>query len=793
MTSVRIPLPAHGHLADANARVRHPAEKGAWIWHPAKGGNETAILRFSLRFVLEAACAPILHVTGDQRFQLRCDGQDVTFGPDRSDVLHWAVQSLQLDLEAGEHHLEALVWWLADPASGDHREPAAPMAQVTKRGGFLVYSEDLEIVNTGPGAWQVEDLTLAVRLFDQRIPNFFVVGPSHEFDMGRWVSQPRHLPVSVQGPLKENLHGVRYSGWALAPTRLPEQRRKKWQGGRVRAIRKGWHETAFEAPEEMSEAGWDALLEGHSMEVPPQTALTVLWDLGQYRCGYPLLEIQGGMGSRVEWDWAEALYEASTSDDIQTRTAKGHRDKIVGKSFLGFGDRWKIAGPGVLPFLWWRAGRYIRLKIQTSEVPLRLDDLAILETGYPLECHGTWNSSDPGWDRLMPVFQNSFQCSAHEQWTDSPYYEQLCYVGDARLHALSNYAFFGDDRLSQRCIELLGWSRLGSGLVAERYPSACRQESLTYAMLWPLMVRDFAYWRDDPDFVQSLLPGLRSLLAEIEGLPQKGGVLASSPGWPFVDWVPEWDQGCGPGAREGDSSIVNLHWVLCLQAAAEIENAHGDPMMANRCLRMAATTMNAIVKRYWSAKRGLLLDTVDCDLFSEHAQFFALLTGLLDEEKSHSCLKALREENLVRATIYGSFYLLDALYLHGREQELHQRLAFWRGLPDQGFTATPEAPEPSRSDAHAWGAHPMWHSAASIAGIRPAAPGFHKVRIAPCPGEIKQISCQVVHPRGLLEATMEFAAGMVTGCIVLPDGTTGEFLWRGNRTALGPGSNALHL
>jgi hypothetical protein len=98
MTSFRIPQPVSGHLADANVRVRHPAEKGTWIWHASKNGHETAILRFSLRFDLETSCKPVIHVTGDQRFQLRCDGQELTFGPDRSDLLHWAVHSLHLEL-----------------------------------------------------------------------------------------------------------------------------------------------------------------------------------------------------------------------------------------------------------------------------------------------------------------------------------------------------------------------------------------------------------------------------------------------------------------------------------------------------------------------------------------------------------------------------------------------------------------------------------------------------------------------------------------------------------------------
>ena len=174
---------------------------------------------------------------------------------------------------------------------------------------------------------------------------------------------------------------------------------------------------------------------------------------------------------------------------------------------------------------------------------------------------------------------------------------------------------------------------------------------------------------------------------------------------------------------------------------------------------------------------------------------FALLTGLLDEKKTAACIVALRNgEGLAKATIGFSFYLLDALYRNGQETEFHRRLDFWRALPNFGFTSTPEGPEPGRSDAHAWGAHPAWHTLASIAGIRPSAPGFGKVRIAPLPGPLDRFEASVVHPRGMVEVdfhrkTPGHPAAHFT--VRLPGGITGTLIYSGVSHELMPGENEI--
>lgn len=803
----RVLLKPSGFLADGNALVNHPAERGAWIWHPGKSSIQTAVLRFRLRFSLQNTIAPLIHVTADQRFQFRCDGQDVSFGPDRCDREHWTVQTVRVALSPGEHEFEVLAWWIAEPkaevsrivlVAGEDRKTAhPPMAQVSWRGGFLLYAEEVDasLFNTGTAPWTVDDLTDAVGMERTGLRHYNDIGPCFTFDLDRWQQCENKPPKVVMLPLVSNVYGVRRPGWCLYPAELPEQRRESWTGGRIRAFRPSWDENPFPAEESHATeiADWQGLIKnGTVIVVPPHAKWTVLWDFENYHCGYPVAETEGGAGSVIEWSWAEALYEEPSSDKVTDVSSKGHRGQIAGKVFVGIEDRWRI-GSGArarTPSLWWRSGRYVRLRVCTGDAPLRVSYLGIVTTGYPLERTGQWRSSDGAWDRLMPFFERAYRCSGHETWTDTPYYEQMCYVGDTLMNALSNYAWFPDDRLSRRAIRLFDWSRHSSGLVAERYPSQWRQECPTFALLWPAMVRDYAWWRDDAAFIKDMLPGIRSVLAEFEGLAHTDGLLHQLPGWPWIDWVPEWNNhaGCGPGVREGDSSLVNLFWIRALLAAAQIEEAHGDPLLMDRDRRLAKRVFDLVISRYWDGERGLLLDTRGSPAASEHAQFFALLTGLLDAEKTALCLAALcKGHGLVKATIGLSIYLLDALHRHGCEAEFYRRLEFWRGLPHLGFTSTPEGPEPGRSDAHAWGAHPAWHTLASIAGVRPDAPGFTKVRIAPMPGPLDHFDAAVVHPRGSIEIAFRRRAPGKQACrfaVRLPKGTTGTLVYAGKSYAL---------
>lgn len=793
-------------------RARQPADHAAWIWHPHCAVGSTAFLRFRLEFELPVAAAMTIHVSADQRYQLRIDGALIGGGPDRGYVTQWPVASHELKLSAGKHEVESLVWWIADATlAGLRADPAVagavaaaqtrpPVAQSTWRGGFLFAADEAHasLVNTGRAPWRVVNLTDAVRLTPPAFPVYHDIGPEFEIDAGKWTGRHDERAVVVAGNIPGNPHGVQRPGWRLQPSGLPEQVRKRVEGGRPRA-RVGqwtdgpWAETSPETPE-MRE--WAGLLRGTGeITVPPRTECTLVWDFERYICGYAHLTTTAGVGARVRIDWAEGLFVAPSREALGRDTAKGERGEISGKIFAGFGDEYLPAGEWAeFPALWWRSGRYLRVQVRTAEEPLVIREFKIVATGYPLGEASTFSCDQAEWNRLAARCEATTRACAHEVWADSPYYEQMAYVGDSRLAGLMNYALFADDRLSRRMLALFDESRANHGLVAMRAPGDWTQVSVTYSLWWVAMVRDFAWWRDDAAFVRSWLRGVRAMLDEVQALTDVDGLLKTTPGWPFVDWVPGWDEGCGPGVRAGDSSIVNLHWVLALKAYGELEAHFGAPELAARAERWAARVGREIVAQFWDEPRGLLADTHGRHRFSEHAQALGILAGLPVPGGSERWVEAwLKDRDLTPPTAYFSFYVLEALGSVGRTDEIGRRIAAAGAESASGLLTMPEAPEPTRSDCHGWSAQWRWHLAATVAGVRPLAPGFARVGVTPRFGPLRSIEATVRHPRGTIGISLQRDDRRLSGWVVFPTDIRGELQWNGAVHPLQAGENRIEV
>lgn len=86
------------------------------------------------------------------------------------------------------------------------------------------------------------------------------------------------------------------------------------------------------------------------------------------------------------------------------------------------------------------------------------------------------------------------------------------------------------------------------------------------------------------------------------------------------------------------------------------------------------------------------------------------------------------------------------------------RMGLWFDLLDTGLRTVVEQPEPTRSDCHAWGAHPIVHTATTLLGIRPIEPGMSRVIIRPQLGPLEWAEATVPTPFGALSVRAEAAA-----------------------------------
>jgi hypothetical protein len=127
----------------------------------------------------------------------------------------------------------------------------------------------------------------------------------------------------------------------------------------------------------------------------------------------------------------------------------------------------------------------------------------------------------------------------------------------------------------------------------------------------------------------------------------------------------------------------------------------------------------------------------------------------------------------------------------GLGDEYIAQLQPWRDMLNLGLTTTPEYPEPTRSDCHAWSAHPDFDLLATVAGIEPAAPAFREVAIHPHLGSLRWLKAALPLPFGKITVDYRRQASGLVADVTLPTGVKGWFYWKGEVRPLHPGAQSL--
>jgi alpha-L-rhamnosidase len=783
-----------------NLRAQTTEWKAEWITAPDAPARDEVVLHF--RKVINLPSAPahyVVDVSADNQFVFYANAQRVGTGPSRSDLSHWHYETFDLGplLHAGKNVLGATVWNF-----GVH----SAIAQMTDRTGFLVHGAGQMERDVDTGAsWDVE-VEKGIAAFNPELPGFyFAAGPGERLDAAKFdwtwnVESPSNQALWKKavtlgrGALRWERDAP--NNWQLVSDFLPPMEMKEVPSGKV--VRAEGIEQPGGFPQQ-------------DFTVPPKTKASILLDRSALTTAYPELAVSGGAGSRVRITYAEALY----GDNRE----KGNRNEIAGKHILGMCDEFLPSGGDVefMP-LGWRTWRYLQLDVETADQSLRLRSLKTWFTAYPFEQKGYFRSDDPSLKPIWDIGWRTARLDAHDTYMDTPYWERLQYIGDARIQALISYAVGGDDRLARQALVAFNHSRIPDGLTQSRYPSSLVQMIPTFSLMWVGMVHDFWRYRGDDAFVRAQLTGTRTVLDWFLAHQRNDGLLEKIPWWPFVDWGADFQDGVPDQGEDGGSSVITLQFVEALRYAAELEQTYGDKHFAEIYRRAADRAVSAIWKSCWNEKYGLLADTPSQDHFSQHANILGVWLDVIPKEKQQVVLNkilsasdkvyqgdgpapsATKAEKYVPvfqaagpapamtlATYYFRFYLARAVEHAGMGDDYLQLLGPWHRMVDLGLTTWAESPEPTRSDSHAWSAHPNFDLLAIVAGIQPEAPGFAKVRIEPHLGALHHLEAATPTPKGMVEVTYSLSADTLTANVKLPPGVAGELIWQGKTSQLNEG------
>lgn len=781
--------------------LRHAPEKtdwtGQWIWTESARKARNVYGFFRRRFRLPKAVSVTLRITADTFYEAHVDGRPLGRGPARSHLGYYEFDRYTLRLKAGEHVMAVLVHHIGVPYA----------AGMTHRPGLLVeiegpglkigsdehwrafrgtaWTSDLPCLMSHYGFWEECD--------QERVPKGWT---ELAFDDADW--EPA-CPVGRPpcGPwvrlLESDLPPLRRE--VLSKARLLAA--GVWMPGEVRedddkkrgAVAGGWlpevstlgvpskeaaarRRTAWSPlPTALADISWHGSASGDG-----------LWftlDFGRTVSGYPRLT--------VDADQAGIQLDLSYDDIVGPEGAVNPE-----RTYARQTDRFRLAagvqrvGP-VRP----RGFRFLTVDIQGVGA-VRVRAVAVEEETYPLVPAGRWRCSDGALDSIAERSAETVRICTSDAFLDCVTRERVQWMQDLYVHAHVAAYVFGDTRLLRRALfqgaqNALPDGRINGFIPSERTTCAFASSSL----VWLRLLMEYRLFSGDDDTIRRLRPRARKLLDFLATLADSDGLITSWPTGQFWDWAPIEDKGC--------LLVTNAFFIWTLARLRRDSFLRGllkgTPFASVEALRAAAH------RRFWDASRGLYRDAEPASgltpIYSQQANTLAVLAGLAPPRERASLLRRLMDpdrlgsvpvgeqalwnssrpdpETIVPVgTLWFGHFLCQALFEAGLAHEAMDQIRGLWGVYE-GSPAFPETRQPSANTTqrHGWSGGPAWLLPAYALGVRPVAPGWHRVIIRPQPGGLTWASGQVPTPHGAIRIRWRVtSSGTLETQVRLPPGVT---------------------
>lgn len=764
-----------------------------WISVPKSNQTAYGVYLFRKQFELkESPTSFRIFVSADNRYKLFVNNKLVGVGPVKGDIGHWNYDIINLApfLNQGKNTIAVKVWNEAE---------ARPEFQFSVKTALVIQgsSTETQIINTN-NSWKCvqdnsyEPLLVSDYMYDStkiNVRGYYVAGAGEKVDMNLHIKgwedshfnddEWKNAQIVAQAMPQNTIGLDAGNSWRLIPSILPQM---ELTPQRFEKLRKAEGITiSNNFPKEKN-----------TITIPANTVTTLILDQTFLTNAYPTVLFSSGKDTKISLTYAEAFYVKNKHGSEE----KGNRNDIEGKFMVGRKDIILSDGSQNQSFatLAYRTFRYLELKIETKDSPLKLEDIYSTFTGYPFQQKAKLNTDNTEINQILSLGWRTARLCAMDTYMDCPYYEQLQYIGDTRIQAMVTLYNTGDDRLVKNALNLMDNSRKPEGITASRYPSVNQQIIPTFSLWYIGMLHDYMMYGADSTFIQNKLGGTRQIINYFEGFRDKDGSLKNLPNWFFVDWVKKWNRGMPPIGKDGSSALLDLQLLLAYKYAADLEKNKGMMAFSNLYEKQAKALSVIIKKKYWDESRKLFADTPEKNIFSQHTNALAILAGVVSEAETPALgLKLLKDKTLTEGSIYFKYYIHQSLTKAGLGNDYSNWLSIWLKNIELGMTTLGEDSEveATRSDCHAWGASPNIEFFRIVLGIESTSPNFKNVKIEPHLGKFQNISGEMPHPQGMI--SVAYNLDMSQAIINLPKNISGSFVWKGKIIKLIGGVNSIKL
>lgn len=747
--------------------------KPDWIWCKPEQDDVFQFCYFRKQFFSEKDSIALIHCCADSRYKLWVNGKYIGFGPARGLAASPYYDSHRIKIKKGNNVIAFLVQYLSKPSNLYESVEPGLICWIEINGKTVVVSDSTWKVKKSHAYSPISGI-LFPECFDARKEdeNWNMV----EFDDNDW-ENATVKDITKLTPFEK-----------LIPRPIPIIKEKEIVPEKILNLYKCHIESLndFLEKEKIAETLWYAKtseenvktlpqikipckLKKFSLHLEPETAVSVIIDIGFETLSFIEFCLQGKSGIIVDFAYSECLWNNRVPTLWQSPSCKQPHRIILrdGKT------TYRTTQP--------RGFRYLVVRFFNPEklsADVAVESIKAYEAIYPVENQGSFKCSDKILEEIYRLCCRTVNLCMEDTYTDCPWRERSQWVGDAQPEALVNYYCFGAYELSKKAIIEFTSSNTQEGWIPGVCPGLNKKNLPTWGMRIPVIVWEYYLFTGDKETLKKAYPGVKKQMEWLLENIDSYGLFDLTKGWNFVDWT-RLDDRHSDGAVQG--------WFLeALIYAEKVAKAAGDNQSAARYKKHAEILRKNILKHYWLDEKKAFkkyrknspakpIDASD-DIIGQHENFLFSLLGIGTKKQRELCLNSISGktgmylpnigdyqsafipehhgnyigEDIIRiGSPFWSLYALLSLVEGKKYKEAINYIRLcWGLMLEFGATSCWEMWDRHTSFCHGWSAGPAVILPAYALGIRPIEPGFKKFEIRVIPFDLTSAAGCVPTPKG---------------------------------------------
>lgn len=380
---------------------------------------------------------------------------------------------------------------------------------------------------------------------------------------------------------------------------------------------------------------------------------------------------------------------------------------------------------------WFRSFRYIRIEGDVDSV----SSVQMQRVHYPFEISGSFECSDPDYNRIWDVSINTLLCCSHEIISDCPYYEQQQYQFDSAVQIQALSAITSDVRLTKKCIDEFARSQQPCGLLLSIYPASWAQQIIpSFSLIWIMMLGNYYRKTKDSAFVSLYTGIVDGVLGFFDRMIKEKGFLTNTRYWNFFDWVPQWENGGPPVGENEVHALYHFYYAIALDDASMLAKSLCRDGLAAEYLERKRQAIEIVRRACYRKERGMYSDSSSGNSFSAHTSILAILAGAYEENEQDSLIDSFFYKDISRPCFSMNYFLFRALEKCGCYERGFSILDAWKEMLANGCTSWCENPDSPRSECHGWSSTPLYEFTRHVLGVN--ADEKDEIRIQPFTDEL---------------------------------------------------------